>query len=278
MSNELHLNRPNPAVVHAGGESLSVRRFGRGERRLMMLHGGPGLDHQILLPLADRLAERYQVWLPDLPGHGGSLKDGEKLPGADSLRRRMASWVSGLIRDGTGPDLLCGHSLGAWLARDLVRNGSVAPEALVLISPPSRPARGEPSSSDTEFGRAREEWLRYLQVEVPGPMSDQFRQAALDTLIVPPSRYIRLLRTLQRILMNRPESFAPGCPVLVLVGEMDRTTTPKQAAEIARRTGGALLRRLPDCGHFPWAEDAEPTASAIDRFFRGQFRGQQPKP
>jgi len=133
---------------------------------------------------------------------------------------------------------------------------------------------GEPSGSGTEFGRAREEWLRYLQIEVPGPMSPGFRQAALDTAIVPPSRYIRLLRTLQRVFMNRPEPFDPGCPVLVLAGELDRTTTPEQAEEIARSTGGALLQRLPNCGHFSWAEDAGPTANAILDFFEGQ----QPKP
>ena len=270
MPNELHPNLPDPAVINAGGESLSVRCFGQGQRRLMMLHGGPGLDHQILLPLAERLADRYQVWLPDLPGHGGSLRKGEKLPGVDSLRRRMSSWLTGLRRDGVGPDLLCGHSLGAWLARDLVRLGSVSPEALVLLSPPSRPARGEPSGLGNEFGRARAEWLRYLQIEVPGPMSDRFRQAALDTLVLPPSRYLRLLRTLQRVFMNRPVAFAPGCPVLVVVGEMDRTTTPEQAEEIARCTGGARLQRLPNCGHFPWAEDAGPTADLILGFFRGQ--------
>ena len=156
MANELHSNRSVPTFVNAGGESLSVRRYGRGERRLMLLHGGPGLDHHVLLPLPDRLAEHYQVWLPDLPGHGRSLHEGEKLPGADSLRRRMSAWLAGLAGAGAAPGILCGHSLGAWLARDLVRTGSAAPEALVLLSPPSRPAPGEPSGSGTEFRRARE--------------------------------------------------------------------------------------------------------------------------
>ncbi len=273
MPDELHPDRPNPAVIDAGGEALAVKRYGRGETRLMILHGGPGLDHHILIPLADRLAEHYQVWLPDLPGHGGSLRDGEMLPGADSLRRRMSAWLAGLAQTGIGPQVLCGHSLGAWLARDLVRMGAAAPEALVLLSPPSRSARGEPSGSGTEFGRAREEWLRYLQIEVPGPMSNRFRQAALETMVVPPSRYIRLLRTLQRVFLNRPEAFNPGCPVLVLAGEMDRTTTPEQAAEIARCTGGALLKILPACGHFLWAEDTSPTADAIITFLK---RGQAP--
>jgi pimeloyl-ACP methyl ester carboxylesterase len=240
----------------------------------MMLHGGPGLDHQILLPLADRLADRFQIWLPDLPGHGGSLKEGEPLPGVDTLRRRMSSWLAGLAQERIGPHVLCGHSLGAWLARDLVRLGAVSPEALVLVSPPSRAAQGEPSASHTDFHRAREEWLHYLRLEVPGPMSERFRQAALDTMVVPPSRYIRLLKTLRRVFMNRPEPFSPGCPVLVLVGEMDRTTTPEQAREVARSTGGARFHRLPGCGHFPWAEDAGPAADAILEFLRGQ----QPKP
>jgi pimeloyl-ACP methyl ester carboxylesterase len=265
------IHRPDPETVKAGGESLLVRRYGRGKHRLMLLHGGPGLDHHILLPLADRLAERYQVWLPDLPGHGGSPLPDRSLPGADALRRRMTSWLTGLEQEGNGPEILCGHSLGAWLARDLVRKGAVAPKALVLLCPPSRPARGEPAGPQNEFHQAREEWLRYLQIEVPGPMSDRFRQAALDANIVPPSRYVRLLRTLNKVFLNRPEPFDPGCPVLVLSGEMDRTTTPEEAKEVARRTGDATLKVLPGCGHFTWAEDASPTADTIlDFLSRGQ--------
>ena len=240
---------------------------------MMMLHGGPGLDHHILLPLADRLAEKYQVWLPDLPGHGESLKMGEPLPGADSLRRRMSAWLAGLQQAGSGPNILCGHSLGAWLARDLVRLGAASPETMILLSPPSRPTKAEPAGPNLEIRRAREEWLRYLQIEVPGPMSDRFRQAALDTMVVPPSRYVRLLRTLHRVFMNRPTPFDPGCPVLVLAGEMDRTTTPEQAEEIVRATGGATLQLLPNCGHFSWAEKTGPTAEAIIDFLN---RGQAP--
>ena len=103
-------------------------------------------------------------------------------------------------------------------------------------------------------------------------MSARFRQAALDTLVVPPSRYIRLLRTMRRVFANPPEPFDPGCPVLVLAGEMDRTTTPEQAEEIARCTGTATLLQLPSCGHFPWAEDSGPAADAILDFLRGQAR------
>ncbi len=39
---------------------------------IVMLHGG-GLDHRSLIPLAQRLADRYKVVLPDIRGYGRSV-------------------------------------------------------------------------------------------------------------------------------------------------------------------------------------------------------------
>ncbi|WP_069159657.1 alpha/beta fold hydrolase [Nocardia altamirensis] len=55
------------------GFSLYAEVVGSGdERPLVLLHAG-GPDHHSLLPLADRLSDRYTVILPDVRGYGRSV-------------------------------------------------------------------------------------------------------------------------------------------------------------------------------------------------------------
>lgn len=59
-------------ALHVGddGWPLMGEVVGRGEL-IIMLHGG-GPDHYSMRPLADRLAGRYRVALPDIRGYGAS--------------------------------------------------------------------------------------------------------------------------------------------------------------------------------------------------------------
>lgn len=60
-------------VIHVGRDGWAMRGevIGSGEL-VVMLHGG-GPDHRSMRPLADRLAHRYRVALPDIRGYGASI-------------------------------------------------------------------------------------------------------------------------------------------------------------------------------------------------------------
>lgn len=60
-------------VLHVGRDGWALRGevIGSGEL-VVMLHGG-GPDHRSMRPLADRLAHRYRVALPDIRGYGASI-------------------------------------------------------------------------------------------------------------------------------------------------------------------------------------------------------------
>jgi pimeloyl-ACP methyl ester carboxylesterase len=268
---------------------LAMRRLsaaretaGRPAHRLIAFHGGPGLDHHVLLPLGVRLAERFEVWLPDLPGHGGSVAPSGKLPGLPAVERGLASWLRGV---GEPEGFLVGHSLGAWLLTRLLRRGKISPRALVLLSPPAAgqergstalrravQAMGGRGSARTgarpgaASERARRELRAHVEAETRGEASELFLRAVERVDVRDPRLYAALLRNFHRAVTGPVRPFAPGCPVLVLSGEEDLTTPPGQARTVAGSITGARLELLPGAGHYPFAERPEETARAILEF------------
>lgn len=281
---------PVPVPVRAGGVELAVRRLGTGRRarRLIALHGGPGLDHHPLLPLGLLLAERYEVWLPDLPGHGGSITPAGRPPGVGAMERALGAWFRGLRGRPSEPgrddrvvdDLLLGHSLGAWFLERLLRRRRIRPAAAVLLSPPAA-GRGRDETAlrravsamgDVEPGtrseRARRELHAHVAAETRGAARSAFLQAVERTRVRDPRLYRALLRNFHRAVTGPVRPFDPQLPVQVLCGEEDRTTPPGQARRVAESLAGARFELLPDAGHYPFAERPEETARRILAFLR----------
>lgn len=287
---------PPVEPVRAGGVTLAVRRLtpaaegGASPLRLIAFHGGPGLDHHVLLPLGLLLAERYEVWLPDLPGHGASPPGGGE---ADlTLRRlqeRMERWLAGLPEPSGA---LLGHSLAAWLLQEWLTGPrsreAVTLPAAVLVSPPAAgqergatalrragtlmrrsraPGRAPKASAGRGAGgRARKEVRAHVEAETRGRTTEAFLEALERVELRDPGGYGRLQADLHRRLVGPVRRRAPGCPVLVLCGEEDRTTPAAQARRVAEALEGARLRLLPGTGHYPFADALEPTAHAIREF------------
>lgn len=276
---------------------LRVRRLGPPEGdltrpRLIAFHGGPGLDHHLLLPLALALAERFDVWLPDLPGHGGSVAPSGKLPGLKALEGRLAAWLRGLggpgdATSGGAGDILLGHSLGAWLLARLLRRRKVAPAAAVLLSPP---AAGQAAAStalrravramgDLERGsrksRARRELRAHILAETRGKASESFLAAVDAADVRDPRLYGALLRNFHRAMTGPVRPFEPPCPVLVACGDEDLTTPAEQALRVARSIKGARLTLLEGAGHYPFADRPRETAESVLDFL-GSVLAQTP--
>ena len=287
---------PPVEPVRAGGVTLAVRRLaaesggGPPASRLIAFHGGPGLDHHVLLPLGLLLAERYEVWLPDLPGHGASPPPrGESALTLLRLQDRLERWLTGLPEPAGA---LLGHSLGAWLLEELLTGprsrANVTPVAAVLLSPPAagqergatalrragtltrrrRPSGRSPKGPAARGagGRARREVWSHVEVETRGRAVESFLAALERMELRDPRGYGQLQADLHRRLVGPVRRRTVTCPVLVLSGEDDRTTPAGQARRVAGALEGAHLRLLPGTGHYPFADAPEPTAHAIREF------------
>jgi pimeloyl-ACP methyl ester carboxylesterase len=252
----------SPVLMASGGAVLAVRTFGSGPR-MVALHGGPGLDHHVLIPMLEPLAGRFEMWLPDLPGHGRSEPLRGDAPGLGETLEIVGRWLPAL--PGT-TEVLLGHSLGAWLVQELLRARRLQPRAAVLISPPAggresgrtavrrRAASDLPPASgnwEKDVRQARAAFADHLGAECGGEVPADLL-SVLDAVHVKPAWvHRRLLRELHRTLLGPNRPFDPRCPVLVLAGEADRTTPLEQAASVAAALRGADLLPLPSTGHYP---------------------------
>lgn len=261
-------------AIRSGGQDLWVRRLGRGPR-VVMLHGGPGLDHQLLLPLAEALSDRHEVWLPDLPGHGRHRSEAEGPPGLTAMFDRVSRWIGHLDPQ---PFAVAGHSLGAWLARESLRRGRIAPDATVWISPPAggvdsgvrEPDRAQsPGTADD----ARAELIAFVIAETGRPPAPAFLRAANACDARHPREFPALLRQLHRTLLRDTPRCDPGIPTLVITGAEDRITPPHHAAAVAAATDGSRLVVLDRGGHFPDADGDPSLARSVGSFLAEAIAG-----
>lgn len=275
MADELLSKLPAPRPVRAGGQQLAVRVLGEGHGpRLMLFHGGPGLDHHLVLPLGVALAENFEVWLPDLPGHGRSHDDERGLPDLSRVVEVTAHWLAAV----DDVAILAGHSLGAWLARELVSLGYLVPQAAVLIAPPAA-SPGEPaprvrglagrrsvSASRSEDRALRAELLEFVGSDSGRRASPLFAASIARAIVRAPRRYGGLHAQLGRVLSREPPPCPTRCPTLIVGGALDRVAPPQACAALAAVTPGATVETIDEQGHFPFVDDAEPLANRIEAF------------
>ncbi|WP_375167683.1 alpha/beta fold hydrolase [Mycolicibacterium vanbaalenii] len=117
-------------TMHVGddGWPLMGAVVGRGEL-IIMLHGG-GPDHHSMRPLADRLAGRYRVALPDIRGYGAS-----RCP--DPTLHRWDQYVTDTLAIIYALDATSAHLVGAGLGgtialRTCLQHRHVARSAVVI--------------------------------------------------------------------------------------------------------------------------------------------------
>jgi magnesium chelatase accessory protein len=123
-------NRPLSRFVTAAGLTWHIQRGGKGPP-LLLVHGTAASTHSwaALLPL---LAERFDVLVLDLPGHGFT----DPLPDAEMTLTGMAAAVTGLIRQlAFVPRIAIGHSAGAAIIVRMSLDGALAaPHRLIAIN------------------------------------------------------------------------------------------------------------------------------------------------
>jgi pimeloyl-ACP methyl ester carboxylesterase len=260
---------PSALDVGSGGRRLHVLSLGHGPR-LIALHGGPGLDHHVLVPLARPLAERFSVWLPDLPGHGASPPLTGERPGLWKTLDALKRWLGGLPG---GIDVLLGHSLGAWLVQEVLRSGEVQPRAAVLLAPLAGDREPAGESPRATLGRRRvgradglTELLKHVESETAAKLPRAFVKTVAPARLRPVSNYPALLDELREELEKPMRPFDPGCPVLVLGGELDRTTTNDAVLRVGRTIAGAEVAILDGKGHYPFVEPGSGVADLIREF------------
>jgi proline iminopeptidase len=264
------------ATTEINGVELYYEELGEGPA-VLVLHGGPGMDHTYFRPAFDRLAERHRVVFVDhrLQGRSGRAP-------VDTLTIEQSADDASALLDHLGIDrtVVAGHSYGGFIAQELALRHPDRVDGLFLIS--TTPGQtGETDDSDADQGPRPPQG--FIDAITTMPTTDAEYEAMAPTLL---SYYFHRLTWDEAApafadMRYDAEAFVRGmqvlrgwssvdrldgiaAPTLVLVGRHDVPTSWPQSVRIARRISGSELVVLEDSGHFPWMEQPDLFWAATD--------------
>ena len=266
-------------VTLRDGYNLNIEELGGGFP-VIVLHGGPGLDHQMFRPYLDPLAVQYRLLYVDERGQGRS----EGVDPATLSLDRFARDVD-LLASGLGLDrfAVLGHSFGAIIATyHAVEFGTAAAYVISGGADESNAMLADVEASLAALGEAGEPIAASWEAEKSVETKDQLElllrvQMPFHFYREPPAGYAEDIVGSPAVLRHfanagygdfdyRPKLGRVAKPTLVVVGEHDRTTTPRAARSLHEGINGSELVVVPDAGHMSFVEQADVYLDAVRRF------------
>ena len=232
---------------------------------VVLLHPFPA-HHEFWLPVAEALASRYRLILPDLRGHGES--------GAGEGPVTMAKHAGDVARVmddariGRAP--LIGVSIGGYLLFEFWRThrGRVAALGLCNTKAPADNAEaraGRLRAADDVLERGIEPFLQSMVPRLFGKTTIETRPDLIDgALHMMRQMSPDDIAQVQRGMAERPDSIDTlktiNVPTLLVTGDEDMMTGINEAEFMRQHIAGSQLRVIPKAGHYsPWEQPEEAT-------------------
>ena len=277
--------------VSVGDTRLFVEERGAGYP-LIILHGGPGLDHHMFGDYLDALTDRHRLLLVDLRSNGQSDMTPESTWTLAQNARDVVSLAQTL---GLGAHAVLGHSYGAFVAlqhavdfpaaaaQSIISSG--LPSARFLARVDENLARFEPvelreqvttSWAKEKDAQTVDDVARLLREQMPfhfrdprDPRLAEFERRTAGAVYSP-----HVLRHFSRQAYGGIEAedrlSAVTHPVLVLAGRYDRTCVVEGAETMARGLPQAELVVFENSAHMTFAEENEKYVSVLRAFLDKQ--------
>jgi pimeloyl-ACP methyl ester carboxylesterase len=243
-----------------------------GTAPVVLLHAFP-LSSQMWDPLAAALPD-LPILEIDLPGAGFSPVV------ATATIRAGAIAVAATLRElGVGRAVVCGISMGGYVAMSLVSDFPDLMAGLVLIS-----TKATPDTPEQRAGRlaTAREVLKSGSVDALRPLAS--RLVSAESAAEQPGLVARVEKWIaeaspegvawaEEAMATRTDSTpmlrACGLPTVVLTGEDDQLSSVADAETIVDAIGaGASLTMVGGVGHLAPVEAAEAVAGAVREFYR----------
>lgn len=277
-------------LLPINGTEIFVKRIGAGEP-IVVVHGGPVLEHGYLLPHLAPLADSYELIFYD------QRLSGRSAPTVDSADVRLATFVDDIeaLRQSLGLAKihLLAHSWGGLLAQHYALEYHAHLASLVLVSSMSpssdlwreeeRTLAARITAADSleraaireseAFAHREPEAIRQMLLLSFRP---QFHDPALiDRLdLYVPSDHVDRSRQFGYMMPDlasfdlRDRLGSIGTPTLILYGA-DEPGADLGGAALRDGIPDAEFRLIQNAGHFPFIEQPGPTLSAIREFLAG---------
>jgi pimeloyl-ACP methyl ester carboxylesterase len=244
---------------------VEISEIGSG-RPIFLLHGGGG--PLTVASIGGHLSQSARVIAPTHPGFNGTESD----PSIHNIRD-LANVYSEYLNDEDLDDVVVvGSSVGGWIAAELALGASADRIAgIVLINATGIEVEDHPILNISrmlpqEFSQFSFHDPSNLRMPPPSPegLAIAKRNAAtLASLAGEPYMYDpSLLSRLSEIKL----------PSLVIWGESDRVVDFEYGRRFASAIPGSTFVAIPNAGHLPHLENAEPVFEALDAFASAQHR------
>lgn len=281
-------NAVREGLVESSGAEIYYKVIGSGEP-IVVVHGGPALEHTYLLPGMAELADRYTLVFYDQRGSGGSQAP------LDSASITLENFLSDLdeVREAQGIERmnLLGHSWGALLAMLYASRFPHRVGSLILMSTMEPGGRYHAETGERQRRRQtandssaiatliRSEAFRNREPEAVNRLYQlSFRSSFADPknaeeLVIDfGERTAKAAGTLPALLLGpiHPFDFWDeirdiSAPTLIIHGAEDPIPA-EMARELQARIGNSRLVIVESAGHFPYVEAPQQTCAAIRHF------------
>jgi proline iminopeptidase len=289
------------SMVKSDGAQLFCKVLGKGDP-IIVIHGGPGLSHDYLLPGMAKLAENHQVIFYDQRGCGRSTG----VVNADTIQvKKFVEDIEAVRKSlGNRKIIVLGHSWGGFLAMQYAISHPGSVEKLILLNtmPPSSEA----------FSLFTKEWTRRME-----PYQDQLKaiqessafaegdpatmeryylmnfkrycyepaKAHLLNLCMTPKAAVEGMKVYEifnQTLLSKPFNYDDQLkqlkvPTLIVHGDCD--IIPCSTIQKLHKTiAGSQYVLIKHCGHFPYVEQPEELFKHIDKFLGVHLKTGGPLP
>jgi len=267
------MQRIPPRLIQSDDAEIVYRVFGDGPP-VVLLHPFP-VTHEFWMPVAEALATRYRVVLPDLRGHGDS-GIGE---GPATMEKHAADIARVMDDADVGRAWLVGVSIGGYALFEFWRKHRGRVAALGLCN---TKAQADGPQARAERLRAANDVLDrgtepFFESLIPRVMAKTTREMRPDLV----DGALRMMRKLsgedvaqvQRGMAARPDSVETlktiNVPTLLVTGEEDVITGMNEAELMRQHIPGSQLRVIPKAGHYSAWEQPEEATKLLRQFLDG---------
>lgn len=187
----------------------------------------------------------------------------------------MAAIARRILSEAPPRFALAGHSMGGYIAFEIMRQAPERVAKLALINTCARPDTPEATARRRGLmERARRGELRAIREESFPELVHPSRRDDADILKLVHAQdedvgvegYLRQQTAIIARVDSRSTLSAITCPTLVLTGDADNTIPNALSKEMAEGIPGARLVILDRCGHLPQPEQPEATMRALSEW------------